>query len=235
VQAVVEVPAAGLARRAAGGVRITALLPGVNPPAAAGVVAAALASKKALENAVSLALWLADVTALPPAVAASPSAFACASGFVLSAATETCCPARDAPPVAGVDPARVLWTNSCAWECVSPYVRHGGACLLCSERNALSPPAVSKPANAVWDDSGASQTCVGWTCIPGLIARSNPPSCLTYDEMLLRCSVYRYALLSCLLQRQRILHIACVHDIRLAGCVGERGLGGGYGCGELYM
>jgi hypothetical protein len=189
VQAVVDVPATRRSTR--GGVRITALLPGVDPPAAVGVVVGAVAARKALEDAVSMALWTADVTALPPAIAASPSAFACASGFVLSAATETCCSARDALPATGVDPARVQWTNSCSWDCVSPYVRYGGACRLCSERNALAPPSAGKPSNSSWDDSGASADCTGWICSPGFIARSSPPSCSTYDALLQRCSVYR--------------------------------------------
>ena len=197
LQAVVDVPVASLLRRAASAVRITALLPGVDPLAAAGVSQQVVLAKKQLEDAVSLVLWLSDVKALSPAMMASPSAFTCASGFVLSSATETCCIARDAMPATGVDPARVMWTNSCVWECLPPYVRYDRACYTCSERNALAPAMATKPPNAVWDDSGASQDCTGWTCQPGFIMQSDGSACWSYSVLLLRCSVYRYLLLCC--------------------------------------
>jgi len=190
VQAVVDVPVASRVRRAAGAVRIIALLPGVDPLAAARLSEEVMVAQKPLEDAVSLALWLADVKALSPAVVASPSAFTCAVGFVLSSATETCCTARDAIPAAGVDPARVMWTNSCSWECLPPYVRYDRACLACSERNALAPATATKPSNAVWDDSGTSQDCTGWTCQPGFIMQSDGSSCWSYSVLLLRCSIY---------------------------------------------
>jgi hypothetical protein len=192
VQAVVDLPVASLVRRVVGAVRITALIPGVDPFAAARLSEEVVGARKPLEDAVSLALLLADVKALSPTVMASPSAFTCASGFVLSSATETCCAARDVLPAAGSDPARILWTNSCSWECLPPFVRYDRACRTCSERNGLAVAATIKPPNTVWDDSGASQDCTGWTCQPGFIMQADGSTCWSYSALLLRCSIYRY-------------------------------------------
>ena len=202
MRAVIEVPASGpvaadaLLLRSAGAVRITVLLPGVDPPDAARLLETVALAQKQLEDAVSLALWLADVKALSPEVVASPSAFACAQGYVLIAATETCCTAHNlnAPPAAEVDPARVMWTNSCSWECLPPFVRYNATCLTCSNRNALVPASVVKPSNAAWDDSGASQDCTGWLCQAGFIMQADRSSCLSYSTLFEHCSVYRYLL-----------------------------------------
>ena len=192
VQAVSSLPAN---RRSAsgsnGGIVISVLLSGVDPSTAAAVTTEVTDSTEKLEQQVSQTLWNAPVTALPPTLGAGAGAFACDASFQLNTATQTCCPAGTVLPAANANLDRVMWTNSCAWQCVQPYILYAGACLLCSERNSL--PATHSqalPANASWDNSGASPDCTLWNCNVGLLALADQTACLPYGVLQQGCARY---------------------------------------------
>ncbi len=173
----------GRGRRAAGGgaVLVTALMSGLDPAEAAATAAGVAAAAGALTAQVAQALSAGPVTALPATLGAGAGAFACAGGRALSPATEACCPAS-ALPAAGAGAgaaARVAWTGSCSWQCLPPYVLSRGACLTCNERNVGG----RLPANATWDDSGASADCSAWQCNAGLLPRADGSACLPYAAL----------------------------------------------------
>ena len=133
-----------------------------------------------------------------PALGTSPCNVVCEAGYSWNESTALCVKCADYPHNTGCiagegseQPCmtQVLWTNSCSWTCLPPYVRWGLSCLTCSERNALASDR-SKPANSSWDNSGASPDCSAWICNAGYLLSTNSEACVQYDDLLHTCASY---------------------------------------------
>jgi hypothetical protein len=149
-----------------------------------------------------------SISSLNVTLSASPSAFACMPNFTLNYATQTCCPPIYSLPT---EASRAMWTNSCSWTCLPPYVRWGLSCLTCSERNALALDR-TKPAFSVWDDSGSSPNCTAWICESGYLVTEAGMTCVRYQEALQACAAYT----SCAMCS---LGPGCVWCNQASGCV----------------
>ena len=189
VTSVENAPDTSTRRSGSSGVEVTVLISNVDPKDLS-----ALVNDKMQQQVQKAVMGLTPqkkfvVTVSQPIIEMSPSAASCGPGYFLNQYTENCCSSEASLPSEGTDPVKMVWTNSCSWTCLPPYVLWDLSCLTCSERNALVSDR-SKPANSSWDNTGASPDCSAWICNAGYLLSTNSEACVQYDDLLHTCASY---------------------------------------------
>ena len=195
------------------GIQVTYIVSRMGPAEAYSLVSSAQQQQEKLQNK----LYISDIfsstlaTVLQPVMDVSGGAFECSDQYNFNDKTNACCPSKLFLPRNNANVTKMIWTSSCSWVCLPPYVLWNMSCMTCSERNSLALDK-TKPSFSLWDDTGASPNCTGWVCAPGYIPSADGVTCIQYVVALQLCAAYTSCAM-CSLSK------GCVWCNRASGCV----------------